>query len=186
VPELGSLGSVRGALSNARPYREHIRAFGPARREHTFQIELPAEQQGFIGRAVADGRVRSAEGAVREALALWVERERRREEALAAIDEAEASLARGEGLVFTRPSMKEVAEDVKRRGRARLPAEKKAGADGVPPIVVSSDLRRYLASDIGRGRVPWPSLSRSARRRSFCLLRMARSLSLHWALRHST
>jgi hypothetical protein len=25
VPELGSLGSVRGALSNERPYREHHR-----------------------------------------------------------------------------------------------------------------------------------------------------------------
>jgi hypothetical protein len=26
VPELGSLGSVRGALSNERPYREHRKA----------------------------------------------------------------------------------------------------------------------------------------------------------------
>ena len=27
MPELGSLGSVRGALSNGRPYREHCRPF---------------------------------------------------------------------------------------------------------------------------------------------------------------
>ena len=37
MPELGSLGSVRGALSNARPYREQLRAglrvaLGPDRR----------------------------------------------------------------------------------------------------------------------------------------------------------
>ena len=91
------------------------------------QVELTAEQLDLIRRAVASGRVPDAEGAVREALALWVERERRREEILAAIDQAEASLARGEGRVITRESMREVAEDVKRRGRARLAAEKKSG-----------------------------------------------------------
>ena len=91
------------------------------------QVELTAEQLDLIRRAVASGRVPDAEGAVREALALWVERERRREEILAAIDQAEASLARGEGRVITRESMREVAEDVKRRGRARLAAEKRSG-----------------------------------------------------------
>ena len=91
------------------------------------EVELTSEQQDFIRRAVASGRVRNAEGAVQEALALWVERERRREEILAAIDEAEASLARGEGLIITRSSMRELAEDVKRRGRARLRGEEKSG-----------------------------------------------------------
>jgi len=64
---------------------------------------------------------------VREALALWVERERRREETLATIDEAEASLAPGEGLIITKSPMRELAEDVKRRGRARLAAGEKSG-----------------------------------------------------------
>jgi Arc/MetJ-type ribon-helix-helix transcriptional regulator len=91
------------------------------------EVELSSEQQEFVRRAVASGRVRDAAGAVREPLALWVERERRREEILAAIDQAEASLARGEGRVITRESMREVAEDVKRRGCARLAAEKKSG-----------------------------------------------------------
>jgi len=90
------------------------------------EVELSIEQQEFVRRAVASGRVRDAEGAVREALTLWIERERRREEILAAIDEAEASLARGEGLVITKSSMRELAEDVKRRGRARLRAEEKS------------------------------------------------------------
>jgi hypothetical protein len=53
----------------------------------------------------------------------WVERERRRTEILAAVDAAEGSLARGEGTVITRESMRELAEDINRRGRARLAAE---------------------------------------------------------------
>ena len=38
------------------------------------QIELTAEQQDFVRRAAASGRVSNAEGAVQEARALWVER----------------------------------------------------------------------------------------------------------------
>jgi Arc/MetJ-type ribon-helix-helix transcriptional regulator len=90
------------------------------------QIELTAEQQEFIRRAIESGRVKRTEDALQQALALWVERERTRDEILTAIDEAEASLAGGEGVVITRESMKELAEDVKRRGRARLAAEQKA------------------------------------------------------------
>ncbi len=60
---------------------------------------------------------------MKEALSLWEERERTRAEILAAVDEAESSLARGEGRIVTQESMRELAEDVKRRGRARLAAE---------------------------------------------------------------
>jgi hypothetical protein len=42
---------------------------------------------------------------------------------LAAVDEADVSLTRGEGRVITQESMRELAEDVKRHGRARLAAE---------------------------------------------------------------
>jgi hypothetical protein len=65
------------------------------------------------------------------------ERERRREEILGAIDEAEASLAQGEDIIITRFSMRELAEDVKHRGRASLAQEKKAGADGALVIVAT-------------------------------------------------
>jgi len=51
------------------------------------------------------------------------ERERRRVEILSAVDEAEASLARGEGRPVTQQSIGELAADVKRRGRARLMVE---------------------------------------------------------------
>ena len=63
---------------------------------------------------------------MQEALALWEERERRQVEILASLDEAEASLARGEGRPITEESMKALADDVKRRGRTRLAAERNA------------------------------------------------------------
>jgi hypothetical protein len=60
---------------------------------------------------------------VKEALSLWEERERTRAEILIAVDEAETSLARGEGRAITQQSMRELAEDIKQRGRARLHAD---------------------------------------------------------------
>jgi putative addiction module CopG family antidote len=87
------------------------------------QVALTPEQQDFVRRAVDSGRFARAEDAVQEALGLWVERERRRAEILAAVDTAQASIDRGEGIEITQQSMRELAEDVKRRGRARLAAE---------------------------------------------------------------
>ena len=59
-------------------------------------------------------------------MALWEERKRRRAEILARVDEAEAALAGGEGTVVTAETMRTLAEDVKRKGRARLEAESSA------------------------------------------------------------
>jgi putative addiction module CopG family antidote len=84
------------------------------------QIDLTAEQQDFIRRAIASGRFDNAQEAVQQALALWVERERRRAEILAAVDIAKASLDRGEGIEITQEAMRALAEDVKQRGRAQL------------------------------------------------------------------
>jgi hypothetical protein len=69
--------------------------------------------------------VESYRFAVKEAL-LWEERERTRAEILAAVDEAEGSLARGEGRIITEESMRELAEEVKQRGRGR------SGRRGLP------------------------------------------------------
>jgi len=60
---------------------------------------------------------------VQEALALWEERERTRAEILASVDEAQASLARGEGRVITEQSMRDLAVEVKQSGRDRLAVE---------------------------------------------------------------
>ena len=87
------------------------------------EVHLTPDQQAFVRQAIESGRLQREEDAVKEALSLWEERERRRAEILSAVDEAEASLARGEGRVITEGSMRELAEDVKRRGRARLAAE---------------------------------------------------------------
>ncbi len=51
---------------------------------------------------------------------------RTRSEILAAVDEAEASLAHVDGCIITQESVQELAEQVKRRGRARLAAEQEA------------------------------------------------------------
>lgn len=86
------------------------------------EVQLTPDQMAFVRQAIESGRLRREEDAVKEALSLWEERERTRAEILAAVDEAEASLARGEGRIVTQESMRELAEDVKRRGRARLAA----------------------------------------------------------------
>jgi putative addiction module CopG family antidote len=89
-------------------------------------VDLTPDQRALVKRAIDSGRFTDEAQAVREALALWEERERRRLEILAAIDEAEASLARGQGRPITEESMKALADDVKQRGRRRLAAERNA------------------------------------------------------------
>jgi Arc/MetJ-type ribon-helix-helix transcriptional regulator len=87
------------------------------------KVELTSDQQAFARRAIESGRLHTEEEAVQEALVLWEERERRRAEFLLTLDEAKASLARGEGREVTEESMRELARQVKERGRARLLAE---------------------------------------------------------------
>jgi putative addiction module CopG family antidote len=87
------------------------------------EVQLTPDQRAFVRQAIESGRLQSEEDAVKEALSLWEERERRRAEILAAVDEAEASLARGEGRRITsREEAKQLADDVRRRGRRRLAA----------------------------------------------------------------
>jgi putative addiction module CopG family antidote len=88
------------------------------------EVNLTPDQKAFVRQAIESGRLHREEDAVREAMSLWEERERRRLEILAAVDEAEASLARGEGRVITQESMRELAKEVHQRGLARLAAEK--------------------------------------------------------------
>ena len=87
------------------------------------EVELTSDQRAFARHAVETGRLRSEDDAVEEALALWEERERRRIEFRATIDDARASLARGEGRPITQESMRELSAEVRERGRERLIAE---------------------------------------------------------------
>lgn len=89
------------------------------------EVRLTADQEAFVRQAIESGRIQHEEEALTEALALWEERERRRAEVLAAVDQAEASFARGEGrLIATAEAGAQLAGTIKRRGLARLAAIK--------------------------------------------------------------
>jgi hypothetical protein len=61
---------------------------------------------------------------LQEALSLWEGQERRRAEILAAVDQAEASFAGGEGSrITTQQEMAQLADSIKRRSLARLATE---------------------------------------------------------------
>jgi len=87
------------------------------------EVHLTPEQKAFVRQAIESGRLQREEDAGKEALSLWEERERARAEILIAVDDAEASLARGEGRAITPEAMRKLAEDVKEGGRARPAAE---------------------------------------------------------------
>jgi Arc/MetJ-type ribon-helix-helix transcriptional regulator len=84
------------------------------------EVQLTSDQQALARHAVEAGRLQSEEDAVREALDLWEERERRRIEFRATIDEARASLARGEGREITQESMRQLSAETQEHGQARL------------------------------------------------------------------
>ena len=86
-------------------------------------VQLTPDQKAFARRAIESGRLHSEQDAVLEALALWEERERQRTEFLLTLEDARASLAREEGRLITQDSMRQLAQDVKERGRARLLSE---------------------------------------------------------------
>jgi Arc/MetJ-type ribon-helix-helix transcriptional regulator len=68
-------------------------------------VDLTQDQKAFVRMAVESGRLRDEGDAVREALALWEERERARVEILTAVNQADVSLARGEGRAITEESI---------------------------------------------------------------------------------
>ena len=79
-------------------------------------VHFTSDQEAFIRQAIETGRLHRKEDAVQEALSLWEERERRRLEILAAVDQAEASLARGGGRrITTHEEAIQLADDIKRR-----------------------------------------------------------------------
>jgi Arc/MetJ-type ribon-helix-helix transcriptional regulator len=73
-------------------------------------VRLTLNQEAFIHQAIATGR---AGDAVEEALSLWEERERLRAEILAV------------GRPITPQSMRELANEVQQRGRARFESEER-------------------------------------------------------------
>ena len=91
-------------------------------------MRLTEDHRAFVQQALADGRYSREEEAVQEALTLWEERERRRTEILAAVDQAETSFASGEGRrISTRQEASDLADEIKRRGIARLGSQRPNG-----------------------------------------------------------
>jgi putative addiction module CopG family antidote len=91
------------------------------------EVQLTDDQKDFIRQAIQTGRFAREEDALREALSLWESRERRRAEILAAVDQAEASYARSEGRrITTHEETMQLADEINRRGLARLNAEQNA------------------------------------------------------------
>ena len=88
------------------------------------EVHLTPDQKAFVRQAIESGRLNREEEAVQEALSFWEQRERTRAEILTAVDLAEASVARGEGRAITQQSMRQLADEVKQRGRKRLTAER--------------------------------------------------------------
>src|SRR5437762_8602361 len=90
----------------------------PPRYNDRMNVELTPDQRAFVQKAIESGRFSREEEAVEEALALWERRERRRLEIIAMVEEAEASLARGEGREFrTKEDTQALAEETKARVR---------------------------------------------------------------------
>ena len=86
-------------------------------------ITLTPDQEAFVQQAIKTGRIDRVEDAVTEALLLWEERELLRAELSASLEEARASIARGEGRIISEESMQALAAEAKQRLRSRLAAE---------------------------------------------------------------
>jgi len=92
---------------------------------HSTMDALPPDLLAEV-EAAAHAEHRSVGDILREVIEQGLRERRLRAEILARVDEAEASLARGEGTVITQASMHQLAAEVKQRGRARLAAENAA------------------------------------------------------------
>jgi putative addiction module CopG family antidote len=114
-------------------------------------VDLTPDQRAFVQKAIESGRFGREEDAVQEALALWEQRERRRLELLAMLDEADESFARGDGIPITEESVKGLIEDAKRVCvvESRLNAQQRR-ADGAPALTACK--RRHRRDRILRRR----------------------------------
>jgi hypothetical protein len=89
------------------------------------EISLTFDQETYLAQ-IAARTGRSADEAVQEALAEWVDRQTALLDFRATLDEAQASIVGGEGIEITQDSMRDLAEDVKRRGLERVAAKRLA------------------------------------------------------------
>ncbi len=82
------------------------------------EVQLTPDQEALVRVAVQSGRLRDARDAVKEAFDLWEERERRRMELIAALEEGEADLAAGRYTTYTSETLPQLFEELKREAHA--------------------------------------------------------------------
>jgi len=81
------------------------------------EVKLTPSQEVLIQRAIEQGRYRSAEEAVRDAMARWEERERQRIDLTTGIGRAEMELNSGCYRDYTDDTLALLAEELKREAR---------------------------------------------------------------------
>jgi putative addiction module CopG family antidote len=81
------------------------------------------DQEAFIRQAIASGRYRTAEDAVRDAMAHWEQDERARVELPAAFDEAESDLQAGRYADYMDETLPGLADELKREAREQRSPE---------------------------------------------------------------
>ena len=81
------------------------------------EVKLTPSQEVLIQRAVEQGRYRSAEHAVQDAIARWEERERQRIDLTSDISRAEVDLKAGSYSDYTDDTLLLLAAELKREAR---------------------------------------------------------------------
>jgi putative addiction module CopG family antidote len=81
------------------------------------EVKLTPAQEVLIQRAIEQGRYRSAEEAVRDAMFRWEEHERRRIDLTTDIGRAETELKSGSYTDYTDDTLPLLAEELKREAR---------------------------------------------------------------------
>jgi Arc/MetJ-type ribon-helix-helix transcriptional regulator len=86
------------------------------------EIELTPEQDSLVSLGIEQGRFRRREDAVRDAMALWEERERAQIELLAELEAGEGSFDEDDPILDSDETIAAFFDDIKQRGRANLAA----------------------------------------------------------------
>lgn len=84
------------------------------------QIELTPDQSAIIDLAIREGRFRSTEEAIQQALAQWEKRERERAELLASLELADQQIDAGGGEAYDADALDGLVMDVRRQGMEKL------------------------------------------------------------------
>lgn len=84
------------------------------------EVELTPGQEAFVRQAIERGDYADSADAVRDALRLWEERERRRAEIRASLDDSEADVVAGNYRDYTDETLSDLPAEIAREARERI------------------------------------------------------------------